>query len=271
MPYKSILTHVETTDLSDARLAVAAAWARRAEGRVIGVGAQMLPRVFYTGDGYLDPDTFQAINDRINANLAEAEARFRQASDGLPAVWRSRVEAPARTLIDEARGADLVIASLRPAHADDTAFADPGDLIMGAGLPVLVLPPKVSQVLVRRVLIGWKNTPQARAALTAALPALKVADHVELTRVKVGDELGAMAELEDVAKRLALNGVKAAYDAHGRSSDAVADDLLSLAHSRHADLIVIGAYAHQRLTEWVFGGVTHGHLTKADLPVLYAR
>jgi nucleotide-binding universal stress UspA family protein len=271
MPFKSILTHVDTTDLLDARLAVAAAWAREAGGRVIGVGAQMLPRVFYTGDGYIDPDTFQAINDRINANLTDAEARFRKATEGLTSVWRSRIEDPARVVIDEARGAELVVASQRPAHADDSSFADPGDLVMGAGLPVLVLPPNVSHVAVRRVVVGWKNTPQARAALSAALPVLQAADRVELTRVKVADELGAMVELEDVAQRLSLEGVEVGFNAHGRSKDAVADDLLRLAHERHADLVVVGAYAHARLTEWVFGGVTHDLLTKADLPVLFAR
>jgi nucleotide-binding universal stress UspA family protein len=47
--------------------------------------------------------------------------------------------------------------------------------------------------------------------------------------------------------------------------------LLSQAEAFRADLVVMGAYGHSRLTEWVFGGVTRTVLREARLPVLMSR
>ena len=38
-----------------------------------------------------------------------------------------------------------------------------------------------------------------------------------------------------------------------------------------ADLLVMGAYGHTHLREWMFGGVTRTVLYEADLPVLMSR
>lgn len=47
--------------------------------------------------------------------------------------------------------------------------------------------------------------------------------------------------------------------------------LLSRAVSFGADLLVIGAYGHSRLSEWIFGGVSQTMLREAELPVLMSR
>lgn len=265
MAYKSILTHVGDDPACGARLALAADLARRGEGRVIGVGAE----IFYGGmrapGGYVDARTVQMLLDFAQQRLERAEARFHKATAGLPSLWRSRLERPEPVMADEARGADLIVASR---HAE---AVDAGELIMSSGLPVLVAPESVDRLAVRRILVGWKNTAQARSAIGAALPLMKIADKVEVVRVKVGDELEAMDELADVVERLKLHGVKAACEAHGRGRGSVAQDLLDRARDQNADLIVIGAYAHARLRQWVFGGVTRELLAQAALPVLYAR
>ena len=44
--------------------------------------------------------------------------------------------------------------------------------------------------------------------------------------------------------------------------------MLSQAAAFGADLLVMGAYSHSRLHEWMFGGVTRTVLYEAGLPVL---
>jgi len=46
---------------------------------------------------------------------------------------------------------------------------------------------------------------------------------------------------------------------------------LSRAAAFSADLIVMGAYGHSHLSEWIFGGVTRTVLREAELPVLMSR
>jgi nucleotide-binding universal stress UspA family protein len=47
--------------------------------------------------------------------------------------------------------------------------------------------------------------------------------------------------------------------------------LLSQAAAFGADLVVMGAYGHSHLSEWVFGGVTRTVLREAGVPVLMSR
>ncbi|MDR3472339.1 MAG: universal stress protein [Devosia sp.] len=271
MSYKSILVHVEPNPASDARIAVAIELARRFGGRVIGIGAQSFYPLVGFGYDYVDPGTIQTLQGILEENLGQAETRFRNATQDLSAVWRSAFDTPNRVIAEQARGADLVIASQAPPHCDETAFARPGDLIMTTGLPVLLLPPDHSDFSGRRILIGWKNTLQARSALSAALPLLKVAEKVVLARVQGNDEDDARSELQDVADRLTLHGVKPVCEVLERTESSVALDLLKAAKERDLDVVVVGAYAHARVSEWAFGGVTQDLLRLADRPVLFAR
>jgi nucleotide-binding universal stress UspA family protein len=47
--------------------------------------------------------------------------------------------------------------------------------------------------------------------------------------------------------------------------------LLTEAAAFRADLLVMGAYGHSTLHEWLFGGVTKTVLYDAGLPVLMSR
>ena len=51
---------------------------------------------------------------------------------------------------------------------------------------------------------------------------------------------------------------------------SIADQLMGVAKSEGADLIVAGAYGHTRLGEWVFGGVTRDLLQRSDICCLFS-
>ncbi len=51
----------------------------------------------------------------------------------------------------------------------------------------------------------------------------------------------------------------------------MADALLLVARDQGADLLVMGAYAHNRIRELIFGGATLEALLDATMPVLMAH
>jgi nucleotide-binding universal stress UspA family protein len=268
--YKSMLVHVGADPGCDARLALAIDLARRFEGRVIGVGGEMFYGGLSAPGGYMDAKTVQMLLDYTRERLDRAQAKFEAAMAGAPALWRSRLERPESIIADEARGADLIVATQDAAGAEETPI-DAGELIMAAGLPVLVAPPGVDRLPLRQILVGWKNTLQARSAISAALPLLQAADEVWVARIAGDDEPLAELELADVAERLKLHGVAVSCEAEPRGRRSVAESLLERARERNADLVVVGAYGQPRLHQWAFGGVTRDLLARSTLPVLYAR
>jgi nucleotide-binding universal stress UspA family protein len=81
-----------------------------------------------------------------------------------------------------------------------------------------------------------------------------------------GEEPGA-----DIALHLARHGVKVTVE-HRLAPDLPdADLLLNHASDMSADLLVVGAYGHSRLREFVLGGVTRTLLRQMTVPVLMSH
>jgi nucleotide-binding universal stress UspA family protein len=144
---------------------------------------------------------------------------------------------------------------------------------MSSGRPIIVFPPrgKVSQV--RRVLVAWNATRESIRAVADAMPLLAKAEAVEVLVADHqrrpeghGQEPGA-----DIARHLARHGAHVEVRRMSSEGKDVGTLLLSQAATFRADLLVMGAYGHSQLREWVFGGVTRTVLYEAGLPVLMSR
>jgi nucleotide-binding universal stress UspA family protein len=150
---------------------------------------------------------------------------------------------------------------------------DPGDALMQAGRPVLVVPPGVSALDGRRVLVAWKDAREARRAVADALPLMIRAEETLVLEAVQDEDQGEQARrrVDDVAAFLARHGAAARGDVIETRGRAVADDLLLAAERHGADLVVAGGYGHARLREWAFGGVTRDLLARCPKCCLLSR
>jgi nucleotide-binding universal stress UspA family protein len=110
-------------------------------------------------------------------------------------------------------------------------------------------------------------------AVADALPLLVKAEALEVLvvdherhRAGHGPEPGA-----DIARHLARHGAHVEVRRLSSGGKDVGHVLLSQASAFGADLVVMGAYGHTQLREWIFGGVTRTVLYEAGLPVLMSR
>ena len=74
--------------------------------------------------------------------------------------------------------------------------------------------------------------------------------------------------MDDVARQLAWNGVRAETRVITQHGAAIPEALASAARDCGADLVVIGAYGRSRLRELLFDSCTHAVIRDADRPVL---
>lgn len=271
MAYAAIMVSVEPDAASDRRLAVAQRLAARFEATLIGLAAEA-PR------GMLALESGQAAENaaeghehrRVEAALQDAERRFRAAlrpEDAARAEWRAFAENPARAMVREARSADLLVIGTG-------GRLDSGDVLLTAGRPVLVVPAGVAALQARHIVIGWRDTPQSRRAVTDALPLLRRAESVRVLAVATPDENAnteARAGTEAVVAHLARHGVSAAGLLRASPHASVPEALITAAAEHEADLIVAGAYGHARALEWKFGGVTRALLSQAPVCCLLSH
>ena len=271
--YKTILVHAEPGLASTHRVEAAARLARDLDARLIGLGAETFDAAPYSGAfmSYNGAEWVALVQEQIEKNIAGAEASFRRDAASADIDWRSVQEYPHRALAETAYAADLIVVSPK---SDRGALqsADPADVLMAAGRPVLMVPEGRSHLVGMTIVVAWKNTRECRRALTDALPFLQRADEVIVLAVAKPDMADRAAfEIDDVVANLKRHGVDARPLVTSIDTDAVEDEIDRVADLNGADLIVAGAYGHNRLREWAFGGVTDSFLHRPGCFVLLSH
>ena len=256
-------------------LGVVADIAQRFSAAVVGVVAtQPSMRSVITAAGPGAPPNRDV--ERFRERAAALEEEFRAALRVAQTLqWRSQMAAgpPSLHIANDARGVDLIVVA---AEAGERRFPpsteiDVSDLLMRAGRPVLIAPAQAAELKLRRALVCWKDSREARRAVVDALPILRVCRQVDVVELANGRELEAARDhLADLAEWFGRHGVETNCLALPLNGSEAAH-LAALAADRDVDLIVAGAFGRSRMSEWVFGGVTQDLLLNSDRCVLVSH
>lgn len=123
---------------------------------------------------------------------------------------------------------------------------------------------------IRTILAAYDGSEHANHALYTALEltrSLKAA-LLLLTVEGSDDEEAKSWALKEAVEIASKQGVQASPMAlHGSPEEKI----LEIADSKQCDLIVLGAYGHSRLREFVLGSVTSHVIRKSSVPVLLTR
>jgi nucleotide-binding universal stress UspA family protein len=273
MPMESLVVFLEADREQANIVQVAADVADRFGSSITGLSALGIRPPFVAEGVVIDVGGEEEI-EKMEASLAIRKDWFaRVAKDrGHATDWRSGFESPTARLVREAAGADLIIASPTSETGDRYRRPDVAEAILRAGRPFLIVPDRVGTLNAERIVVGWKNTREARRAVADALPFLVRASEVTIVEVcERKDFQQAFSEVEELGRYLSKHRVKSCYERVVWSDKPVGQKLLAVARQSQADLIVTGAYGHTRLGEWMFGGVTRDLLVSGDLCCLMSH
>lgn len=177
--------------------------------------------------------------------------------------WHEIVGYPADEYAYHGRMHDVVVVArekLLPEHC--------GQMVMETGRPVIVASARPVQAIGETVLVAWNNSPESAKALTAAMPVLARAKKVILAASPPPtiDEEDARQSLEQLRELLSRHGIQPEIRILAKGDEANA--LKEAAYEANCDLVVMGAYGHSRLREYLFGGVTRKFLEECAIPVM---
>lgn len=277
MDLTTIMVHSELQQPNDGLFALALDLAQRlGAAEAIGIaGCQPVQLVY--DETYVAGEIMAADREQIESEVKRAEQCFRDAfkSKVKRLEWRYNITpAPlADYIASEARAADLVITGpdIGGSVFDHARQVRIADLVFKSGRPVMIVPKLWRHVNLSDVMIGWKDTPECRRALVAALPLLKLAGRIGVVAiVSDEDQEQAKEQVEDVIQWLARHGLKAVGETHKLKGDDMFC-FARLVQDKAPGLVVAGAYGHSRLREWVLGGVTRDYLLDPDRPVLLSH
>jgi len=130
--------------------------------------------------------------------------------------------------------------------------------------------PSVTEVPYRTICVPLDGSPLAEQALATAQPiAARIGATLLLVCVVTGDDIAeARKYLEGVAERLRANR----FDVQTRVVEGIpADQIIYVAQTEHADLIVMATHGRTGLRQIWLGSVATKVVHSAELPVLLVR
>lgn len=186
-----------------------------------------------------------------------------QNAGGVSIGWKE-METLLNETLHEARYHDLVVMA-RDAELSSERIVS---VLMQSGRPVLIAPPKPVNAIGRNIAIAWKAEAESARALSAASSVLTHADRISILTVCEGSAEDGRASAENLAAQLRWRGLRVDVQVEMSALSATSSGIKEMAYNCDADLLIMGAYGHSRVREFVLGGVTRGVLADCALPVL---
>ena len=279
--YKTIVLHVADTEQFATRLRLAAELAERHGAHLVGCAATGVAAADYamlaaSPFGALPIADYAALHDDAHAALERFTIEARRANV-VSFATRLVMGHAAEVLVTQSTYADLVIVGQDTGAAVLAGFAVPDYVALHGACPVLMVPDGCRAASVgSRIVVGWNASLEARHAAQAALPLLRDAAQVHAALIAPqslhlhdGDTAGTDPGTE-LAAWLSRLGIAVDVETDPAARDA-GEALLRMARQYDADLIVAGAYGHNRFRELVAGGTTRTLLDNPDTCVLLAH
>ena len=255
---RSILVFADRTSAMAPRLETALSLARCNGGHVTVLVDTPVSRYVAMdpmGGSYVASEALRDALAEDDARAAAIEEHL--AREDVPFDVIRSEEDPVDAMTGAARLADLVLVS------HNCEFA--GQLALTGRCPVLVV--RDGQILnfpLGVAVVAWNGSDEAAIALRHAAPLLREADVVHVLTV---DEKRGGFPATDALRYLSRHGTSAELHPLTRHG-SVEETLDKAARGLGADLMVMGAFGHSRVREYLFGGVTRYFLESADAPAL---
>ncbi|WP_374614774.1 universal stress protein [Sphingorhabdus sp.] len=172
---------------------------------------------------------------------------------------------------DQAKLRDLCVTGVdRSIFLSERKVAE--HLLFDSGRPVIIVPARYAAPFAcKKVTVAWDHSRTSARALHDALPFLHLADEVNLVAVGGEKQFQTSPDRATIEAVLGRKGLNVRFEQIDLGKRTIGQALQDFALERGAELLVMGAYGHSRLREFILGGATREVLDEPQLPVLMSH
>ncbi len=274
-----IAIHLNNDNACSRRIDVGLKLAKANNAEVVGVYPANGTAAHYYDESIIPQDVRKVLRGRREEFRDSIQKQFLESAEaaGVKASWRCPMAEADEALALHARYCDLLVMS--KAEQVDTVTAIipnlPESVVMASGRPVLMIPNAGRiESIGKRILYCWDQRREAARAFSDAAPFLKECEELTVLEVDRDDRLFKDFDLRegDFATFCTSRGYPQPKHMVKKSDDiGVGNVILNTASDVGSDLIVMGAYGHSRMRQWVMGGASRTLLSSMTVPVLLAH
>jgi len=273
-----IAIHLSSDSACARRIDVGLRLAKEHDAVAVGVYPTDMPGHYY--DESIVPQDVRNVLRGRRSDLQEAiRKQFLEQAEalGAKAEWRAPRGEADEALALHARYCDLLVMS-KAERVDSVASLVPNlpeSVVMAAGRPVLMIPTSGNiSSIGERVLYCWDQRREAARAFTDATPFLERCKELVVLEVDRDERLIRNSDLQDddfTNYCVSLGYPRPKHLIKKNEGLGVGNVILNTASDSGSDLIVMGAYGHSRMRQWVMGGASRTLLSSMTVPVLLAH
>lgn len=276
MAIKDIFTIVDLYDPATPAATVALDIAGRTGAHVTGLALAMEPLAPGFLASPIPADYIVGAMEEAQRQATDAAGKFAglATAAGVSAEARTATVLAGATapVVGQAHLSDLVVIGQEdPDRPEPMRQAVTEAVLFDASVPLMIVPHGWRRGLgFERAVIAWDGSSTAARAVHAALPLLEMVQSVEVTIVGAPRyEQGEPGV--DVATYLSRHGLKVTINTVNRDTGDVAGTLNAHVREIAADFLVMGAYGHSRLREFIVGGATRDMLDSMIVPTVMSH
>lgn len=273
MKYKGINVFLDSRIDTMDRLDFAIGLAKTHDAHLTVTYISHVPFVYFDQYGQWGPMMNQwELESKKKHEISRAEASAMAKKEGISFSWNGYQSTQLAQIIASARAHDLTVIAQKSHTDKESDFGSQfyEAMLLKLGRPILILPfqrfiPKKFE----RIVLAWDSSREVTRASWDAMPLLQLARQI---RVIVVPETAKDDAIEvDIQMYLSRHGIQTEMEKYIDGGKNPAEILLSRSAELDAELLVMGAYGHHRLTEFMFGGTTRDILKGMNLPVLMSH
>lgn len=275
---KSILVHVQNDGSLEQRLEAALSLARPTSAHLSCIHVTP-PEAYVASDKLGGLFVMESLMEAVDEQTVELRRRIEAKLRSEDVTWDydEITGDVSSAIISRAALADLVVTGRKPRRQDFVASTVRllGYLIYHCRSPLFIPGDNGAAVdPTGAAAIAWDGSYEAANAVRASIGMLKLAASV--TVIQVAEQKDERHPRTRMLEYLSRHGIHAELVVQSRGEDywdgqAVADALSSSVRDARASYLVMGAYSHSRMGEYLFGGVTRSLLNACDIGLVLAH
>lgn len=201
------------------------------------------------------------------ANAQNLVASFRKLTIDRPilAKWRIEKRNPyqgLRLMAQEARLHNMTVLPIGKDNENHQEIAE--HLIFETGRPVLIFPERPVRTLSKtfqNIAVAWDGSRPAARAVADAMPFLRRASHVHIFSATDDKPIPEAHRGSEIAELLKFEGVNAIYEGIKQTNQHnIGNFMECYVADRGCDLLVMGAFGHSRIRQFILGSETQNIL-----------
>jgi nucleotide-binding universal stress UspA family protein len=176
-------------------------------------------------------------------------------------------------IVEHARQRDLTFLPVPEMIGLDELFNEA--VVFNSGRPAILLPAVAEKgpksFAIDRVVVAWDFGRAASRALADAMPILKMATDVRIVTFAKEKKFSDHLPITDLERHLKAHGVDAVFDTVDVNDHPIGEAIERYVTAHKANLLVMGAFGHSRMLEFILGGATRSVLSAPPIPVFISH